>query len=278
MLILGDRILDSVGLSTYFFLLLSANVLFGAYTYRRRSLTLAGSVSATVLGAVIFATTGLYGWLLLLTFFFTSTFLTRVSRRFSKGPDGIVKKGGCRDAMQVFANGGPSGIAALMFSITENHLFLIMFGAALAESAADTWASEVGVMSSRPPVLITTFKPVVPGLSGGVSILGTSAGLIGSFLIGWVWWISFEKGDNNANLSAFLVALAGFVGSIIDSILGATVQAHYWDPERNQLTENEVRNGQRLALVRGIRFVDNDIVNLTSNVATLALIYLVMGD
>jgi uncharacterized protein (TIGR00297 family) len=277
--IVGDRILDTVGLTPYFSLIFVTNSLIGVYYYRRQSLTASGAIASVLLGFVVFSALGIGGWLTLFLFFATSTIWSRISRRWSKAVTGLSKKGSCRDWMQVFANGGPAGISALLFFATGDPLFIIMFGAGVAEATSDTWASEIGVMSTRPPVLITTLRSTMPGLSGGVTILGTGAGLIGSLMIAGCWFVSFAGTiGRHRELYALGIAAAGFLGCLVDSILGATMQGHYWDTERNQLTEWEVRNGQRFALARGVRFLDNDMVNLASNCASLALIYVFFGE
>jgi uncharacterized membrane protein len=79
---------------------------------------------------------------------------------------------------------------------------------------------------------------------------------------------------------ASIVAASGFFGCLMDSALGATVQANYYDQEGGCLTEHPTVGGRELPLERGIRWVDNDLVNLMSNViATLlaASLVLVIG-
>jgi uncharacterized protein (TIGR00297 family) len=275
--ILGDSLLDEVGLPFYLLLILVTNYLLGALAYRRCWLTPSGSATAVVVGFLTFSTVGAAGWLTLLLFFITSTLLTHLSR-CAASAEVAQKKGHCRDHIQVLANGGSACTCAVLFALTEDPLLLTLFGAGIAASAADTWSSEVGVLSSRPPVLITTFRPCPVGLSGGVSVLGTVAGFIGAFMIGFFWYFAFrDSGHNEWELHAFVLSIAGFVGCIVDSILGATFQAHYWDADRNQITEYESRNGHTYRLVRGYRWIDNDVVNLLSNVAALACVYLVLG-
>jgi uncharacterized membrane protein len=61
------------------------------------------------------------------------------------------------------------------------------------------------------------------------------------------------------------VALSGVVGAFVDSLLGATLQGHYWDPDKKQITEHSAIDGKKLELCRGVRWIDNDVVNFLSN-------------
>ena len=118
------------------------------------------------------------------------------------------------------------------------------------------------------------------GLSGAVSGLGSAAGILGSLLVALYWMSSFLPLEGKSFAYASIVAVSGFFGCLMDSVLGATVQAHYYDQEHDCLTEHPVLNGTALPLERGIRWVDNDLVNLISNViATLlgASLVLVIG-
>jgi len=101
------------------------------------------------------------------------------------------------------------------------------------------------------------------GMSGGVTFLGMMGALISSAVISFCWYVSFKGMRISA---AILVCLMGFAGAVVDSYLGAFVQAHYIDPDTGMLTESDEKNGQKLELAQGIRWVDNDMVNLMSNV------------
>ena len=170
------------------------------------------------------------------------------------------------------ANGGLAAAAALLYGISGNRLALVMYGVAVAASTADTWAGEAGILSSKPPVSIRTFRPVPTGMSGGVSLLGTASSLLGSIMIATAWYATFaDYSDNSWLFLASIVAVAGMVGSLADSYLGATIQGHYYDPKRKQITEHEERDGLKLELCRGIRWIDNDVVNFLSNVIAVLL-------
>ena len=236
-------------------------------------LTLSGAISALLVGFITYRFTGFGGWALLMLFFITANVLGKLSRAVSKSIDnGIQKKGGTRDWAQVMANGGLAAASALLYGIGGSRLALVMFGVAIAASTSDTWAGEAGILSRKPPVSIKTFKPVPTGMSGGISLLGTLSSLLGSVLIAIAWYATFaDYSDPTWGFLASIIAVAGMLGSLVDSYLGATLQGHYYDPESKRITEHEQRNGKKLELCRGIRWIDNDVVNFLSNVIAVIL-------
>lgn len=232
-------------------------------------LTVSGSIAALAIGFLSFYYMGPGGWFLLLLFFVTSNVLGIVSKPVAVvTASQIQKKRGCRDWIQVLANGGLAGAAALYYGLSGAMVALVMFGSALAESTADTWAGEAGILSKKLPISIRTGKPVPVGMSGGISLFGTLSAFVGSLIIAMSWYGAFAPyPDVSWLFLASIIAVAGMVGSFVDSFLGATVQGQYWDPENKQVTEHEGREGVRFELCRGIRWIDNDVVNFISNAA-----------
>lgn len=244
----------------------------------KRTLDAGGAFSAAVLGVVVLWTTMFEGFLLFLLFFVGANVVGRVSKRLSSNQTGIrgascanpctttcvEKKGSRRDCLQVLANGLMVAVAGLLWYVAGDFSALVMFGAAIAEAASDTLAGEVGRLSKKPPVSIRTFLPVPKGLSGGVTLLGTFASFVASLCISILWFLFFDV--RGGAVAASIICLTGFAGSIVDSYLGACVQAVYMDPDTGILTENDSKDGRPFDLVRGVRWVDNDMVNLVSNV------------
>ena len=229
--------------------LLAATV--GSLAYWRRALTLDGALGATAVGALIFRRGGLPATSALLAFFVSSSALSRLQEARKTSGSLAQAKGARRDAGQVLANGG---VAALALAVGRPGGCL----GALATANADTWATELGMLSRRRPRLITTLAVVEPGTSGGVTAAGLLASLAGASLVGAVWAISA------GSVAAWRVGLvAGLVGSIVDSLLGATVQALYQCPVCGQRTERAVHHGcgQRGVRLRGVEWIDNDVVN-----------------
>src|SRR5205085_9892042 len=95
---------------------------------------------------------------------------------------------------------------------------------ALATATADTWATELGVLSPQQPRLITTGKHVAPGTSGGITLLGTTAAALGAFALGLVFWL-LQRCQRSLIALPLTALVSGLAGSIVDSLLGATVQA-----------------------------------------------------
>jgi uncharacterized protein (TIGR00297 family) len=235
--------------------------------YRRAALTPSGAAGAILTGTIIF---GFGGWdwgLILIAFFVSSSLLTRYKQAAKDRVAEQFAKGGPRDLWQALANGGLAALTALGFGLTgETHwLFLFAFVGAMAEANADTWATELGVLSIQVPRLITTGKPVAPGTSGGVTWDGTGAALAGALLIGGLAMVFRWIGETPLNVAVMLMpagALAGVIGSLVDSLLGATVQGIYYCDTCDKETERELhRCGNRTRLVRGWRPLNNDWVN-----------------
>lgn len=238
----------------------------------KQSVTIDGAITGWVVGALIFAGAGVSGWLLLMLFFVSSTVLGKLGAARKLGLDRMHEKGSRRDGWQVAANAGIAGVMSLAVAGAQATWAVVGVATALAAANADTWASELGVLSRRPPRSILTLRQVAPGVSGGVSGAGTLASLGGSGLIALasLGLLTVHVGMNpTAVAAALLVMVFGFLGSLVDSLLGATVQAQYVTAtgeytERPELDQTENRR------VRGLAAINNDVVNaLSGAVATL---------
>ncbi len=237
--------------------------------YGAHSLSRSGAFAAAVVGTVIF---GIGGWqwaILLLTFFVTSSALTRAFKKRKQALSEKFSKGGERDAGQVFGNGGIATIfAALHIFYPEAAWPWIGFAASLAAVNADTWATELGVLNPHPPRMIIDLRKIVEkGTSGGISMVGTLASLAGAAIIGI---LASLLGPQPASAStAMIITLAGLFGSLFDSFLGATVQAMYFCPKDNKETEKHPLHtcGAETFHIRGWRWLDNDWVNFACGAA-----------
>lgn len=225
-----------------------------ALAYRAGALSVSGALAAFAVGAAVFDAQGWPGAAVLLAFFIPASAISRAGAA-RKRTLRDVGKHGPRDAIQVIANGGVAACCALL-ALHGGSAFAAAFAGACAAAAADTWATEVGVLSQRPPVSILGFAPLAAGLSGGVTLAGTLASLAGAIVVAAV--------AAAAGIAPFwIVALGGIAGTTVDSLIGASFQAQRSCPSCERACETNPHHcGTPTTLVRGIAWLENDAVNL----------------
>lgn len=246
-----------------------------AIAYQRGSLSSSGVVGAIITGTLIFSIGGLTWGALLITFFVTSSALSHYKELSKESLAEKFQKGNRRDIWQTLANGGWGAAIAVAYAFHPHPILFTAFVGAIATVNADTWATELGVLSKKQPRLITNGRIVDVGTSGGITLFGTFAASCGSLLIGSIAFsFSLMEGSVFYNLkfipSMYLIpigTLSGLLGSLFDSLLGATVQAIYYCDLDQKVTESAVHNcGHKTSLIRGWRWLDNDLVNFIASV------------
>ena len=232
---------------------------------RARSLNRSGAVAAAFVGTIIFGIGGLSWAILLLTFFITSSGLSRAFKKRKAGLNEKFSKGHERDAGQVFGNGGLATLFAALHGLFPTAAWpWIGFAAALAAVNADTWATELGVLNPTAPRLISDLrKRVEKGTSGGISLWGTLASLTGSALIATLAVLLPSEHWSLTTAHWLLITFSGLLGSLFDSLLGATVQAIYYCPTCEKETERHPLHtcGTQTRQIRGWSWLNNDWVN-----------------
>lgn len=270
-----------LGLRVLYGMILAAAIAWVAQ--RRGSLEFSGALGAVAVGTLVF---GLGGWLwgiLLVLFFVTSSLLSHFKDREKQTLNEKFAKTGGRDLVQTLANGGAGALLALGFAWAPQPTLFSAFLGAMATVNADTWATEVGVLSQSPPRLITSLRVVPRGTSGGVTLLGTLAmvaaaaviglaGLLGAPLLSGLFPAGFDY-----RLLVWAAVAGGVAGSLLDSLLGATLQAMYFCPQCDKETERVVHTcGTPSHHVRGLKWMNNDVVNFLSSVGGAAVAVLVI--
>lgn len=257
---------------------LALGAFIGILACRAGALSRSGGWAAAITGGLIF---GLGGWswaAVLLAFFISSSLLSRLFASQKATVNEKFAKGSRRDWRQVAANGSLGALLAILHALYPDQGWTwAAFAGAMAAVNADTWATELGVLSPTPPRLITTGKPVEQGTSGGITLLGYLAVLLGSGLIAMLAAV-LAPGEDGWKLAASLT-LAGAVGASFDSFLGATWQAIYYCPTCQKETERSPLHscGSTTRPLRGWRWLDNDWVNFLCSLAgagTASLLWL----
>lgn len=255
--------------------------------WRAHALTSGGALAAFAVGTITFGAGGVPFAAVLLAFFVSSVALSRLGRARKRDLVDIGKSGP-RDARQVLANGGIPTLCAVLFALTHDARWSWAFAGAYAAATADTWATEIGTLVRQPPRSIFTLRPVATGLSGGITLAGTLAEFAGAVWIGFVFLfatvldVSKCRGLNcdigismPGNLAHFFpwlllggIPFAGVAGAMLDSALGGSVQElrRCDSCGRNCEVDPHVC-GARTQLVRGVRGVSNDVVNLLASAA-----------
>jgi uncharacterized protein (TIGR00297 family) len=233
-------------------------------------LTISGLTGAILVGTLIFGFGGWLWGLLLITFFISSSWLSHYRRADKEEVAEKLAKGSRRDLGQTLANGGLGAVLAVVYARYPEPLLFAAFLGVMATVNADTWATELGILSRVPPRLITSGEVATPGTSGAITRLGIWASVAGALLIGTVATAltqigSLLGGDGwslRAVLYPLLAVVGGLVGSLFDSLLGATVQGIYYCEYCAQETESAIhRCGRTARPLRGWTWLNNDVVN-----------------
>ncbi len=231
-----------------------------ALSYTKRALTVGGIILALVMDLVISLSLKNFGFAILVTFFAGSIVVDKIKKRCKKAGQNekntIEKRGDCRDIVQVFANGGVATIAALIYIFMPNYALVILFAASLAEAFADTVASGIGAFSDRVYDIFRGEK-CERGVSGGMSIIGTLSSLVASLFVAFVAYL-FGAVDI---IGLAIIAAAGFLGNVFDSLLGSLLQVKFKCPVCGKILEREEHCGRKTEHYRGIRLINNDTVN-----------------
>ena len=250
---------------------LTLGILIGWLAWRAGALSSSGAWAAALTGGLIFGLGGLPWAVLLLTFFISSSALSRLFARRKASLSEKFSKGSRRDWGQVLANGGLGASLAVIYALWPAQPWpWVAFAGAMAAVNADTWATELGVLNPTPPRLITNGKPVERGTSGAISLLGSLAALAGAGLVAlFAAVFSIPSSAPAQEILAMITAalLGGLSGAFFDSFLGATVQAIYYCPACQKETERHPRHlcGAETTQARGWGWLDNDWVNFAAS-------------
>lgn len=188
-----------------------------SFSFIKNKLTLPGAITGLVVGLLIYEGTGLTGFTMLCLFFIAGSWATG----WHKHQKNLNEATTPRTAGQVLANGGVAGLLSITAFIKPDlmPLLLVMLAGSLASAMADTLSSELGMVYGKRFFNIITLKKDERGLDGVVSVEGTLIGLGGAFVTALLFWLFTDWSK-----ALYIITIAGFLGNIVDSILGATLE------------------------------------------------------
>ncbi|ESO06357.1 hypothetical protein HELRODRAFT_106099 [Helobdella robusta] len=256
------------------------------YGLKKRSLSSSGAQVGFIIGFVM-TISSLSFFACLFVFFMLGSTVTKWRSGQKCKFEENYKEGGQRNWLQVICNGGVAAQLAILYMIdngcrelpidfsrfySASWLSCGLVGA-LACCCGDTLASEIGsVVGSSNPILITNFKRVHTGTNGAISLAGTVASFLGGLLIGLTFYLTNHiLVDRQLPMHPIqwpiiiLGGFAGLLGSLIDSLLGATLQYSGYCTQRKLIVGSPASS---VVHISGIPLLDNHNVNLISSFLT----------
>jgi len=271
--------------------------LIGALSYRLHFVDISGLIAAFVVGYTVWYTGGPAAFSVLLFYFIAAGIATKFKYK-AKAKKGFAQEAkGKRSWKNVFG----SGTIPMFFSVAsyisrplaaqglvDASLPFWLFGGfvgAVATTASDTLASELGVFSKSKPRLITNLRRKVPtGTIGAVSLLGEAVALMAGIVIGTVIIIFAVLAPSTVPITSAgqimyimpVAVLSGFVGCNMDSVIGATLQNRFVCDICGAITDKEFHCQYETKYIGGFKRFSNFLVNFSSS-GTGAILGIVLG-
>jgi len=262
-----------------------------SWGHGRRSLSTSGALLALLVGFCL--TLAHYSFFLcLLAFFVSSSKATRYKQELKAAVEDDFKEGGQRNWLQVLCNGGMATELSLLYLLDvgssdlpidfHTHYRASWLGVAVLGALSccngDTWASELGSVIARgEPFLITTGQRVPKGTNGAVTMVGLVCSLLGGMVIGFAYYVGVLMSASSLDLDlapnqlllVLVGGMGGLLGSLLDSLIGASLQFSGKDVKTGKIVE-VAREG--VVPIAGKMVLDNHSVNLVSSILTALLL------
>jgi uncharacterized protein (TIGR00297 family) len=243
-------------------------VAFALTAIAARAIDRRGLLASIAVGYPILLGGGWKWFVIVASFFVLGVAFTWYRYEYKKSIGTAQEKGGTRNWPNILANGGVASLLGAGELLGGGLTFALLYLGAVSAAASDTVATELGLLNKSPPRLVTDPRRVVsPGTSGGVSAMGLLGAVLASALIGLVAGV---LGMVDGVQAAYVVAVAvvgGFLGSLADSVAGATLQRKSFCVVCGKPSENLVHCGEPTRHSSGLYVVDNHVVNVVATVA-----------
>ena len=228
-----------------------------------------GFLASAIVGLSIIYGGGLSWFVIVAVFYTLGVAFTLYKYGYKRRLGGAQEKGGTRSWPNILANGGVASAMALLKFTGPTIDLSVLFLGAISTSAADTVATELGLLSHKKPRLITNLaRTVAPGTSGGVTLLGVLSAVFASLVIGFM---AFFLGLTSTQLEVMpICVIGGVLGASFDSVLGATVQRRGYCVICHKPTEALRHCGESTHVAGGVQYIENNVVNLLATVVGAA--------
>ncbi len=238
-------------------------VIFALVAIGAKAIDSRGFLASLAVGYPILLGGGWQWFVIVATFFVLGVAFTWYRYEYKKSIGSAQEKGGTRNWPNILANGGVAALLGLGEFLGGGLGFAVLYVGAVSAAASDTVATELGLLNRSPPRLVTDLrKTVSPGTSGGVSPMGLAGTVLASALIGVVAaLLGVASGLKGADVLAVSV-FGGVVGSLADSVAGATFQRKSFCVVCGKPSENLMHCGEPTRYSSGVKFVDNHVVNV----------------
>lgn len=260
---LGDAFVNSLAFGTIVFLLVFFTNLITYY----------GSIISLIIVFCFSFCGGINALIYLISCYIISVICALI-KKVKKINKNIEKKSGKKDAIQILANGIFPTVVIIIYCLTKNDILFIVSLIGIGSNLVDSVSSDIGCLSSKKPYDFLKRKYVQTGLSGGVTLLGSSVSFAVSLFCSFVIFLMYKGQYYFIPIFTLFI----FSGTIIDSLLGSAIQNKNICLVCSEITEKEFHCDTKCEHYSGIRFVDNDVVNLLSSLinVSLSLILLVV--
>ncbi len=251
---------------------ITLSLLLALLAFYKKALTNNALFLAFIFSIIITFFGGISSLLILAMVFILTLIASKIKQdKRNKINANILKKHEKKDTMEIIANVATGTLILIIYGLTNNSLLKVVYASIMAESIADSLASDIGILSKKDPINILTFKRSTPGLSGNTSLLGIFASFIGSLIIALIYFIFTPN-----IMHLIIITLSGTIGNLIDSFLGATLQVKYQCPKCNIITEQETHCNNKTKRIKGYKILDNDIINLITNIIAGLISYIML--
>ncbi len=224
----------------------------------KKWLTVSGAAAAMWMALLLFVCGGVKAFIAPGLFLLAGSLLSKLNTNDKE------KNG--RNALQVFCNGIVGITCLVLFNFSNQQWYLFAALVSFCVSMSDSVSSELGTFFKGITVDILSFKKTPVGISGGISWQGTVAGLCGAFLLTAAAFYTYYF----PAIIFWQIAICGFAGMLIDSILGSLLQVKYTNSTGRLIEENEAG----AVKTKGFSWCNNNMVNLLSNIMITLLFIL----